>query len=97
MATKEQGAAVKAASDRIFEAISILSEADIDRASFVVKDAQVKLHLSGDEDGFRFRFTAQKIVRGEDDSPPTKNEKLPGMTPNRAPERPIDIDKGDLS
>ena len=25
------------------------------------------------------------------------SEKLPGMTPNHAPERPIDIDKGDLS
>lgn len=94
MATKEQGQIVKAAVDKVFEAVQILSAADIDRVSFSLGGAAVALHISGSEDGFVFQFSAQKIVVGD----PEDDAKLPGMTPNaHAFDRPIDIDKGDLS
>jgi hypothetical protein len=100
MATKEQGEAVKRASDLILEAIETLSENRIQNAELDTEAGSIQIALRGDDNYIRLSFTAQRIAQGdriEDDSPPTKNEKLPGMTPSRAPERPIDIDKGDLS
>ena len=98
MATKEQGEAVKKASDLILEAIETLSENRIQNAEFDTDAGSIQIVLRGDDSYIRLFFTAQKIVQGDrigDDSPPTKNEKLPGMTPT--PESsPVPIDHFDL-
>jgi hypothetical protein len=96
MATEAQTKAVQIAKQQILDALKILDAEGIEEASFQQQGCHIRLQLQKQPTWIRFRLDIIGTPV-EDDSPPTKNEKLPGMTPSRAPERPIDIDKGDLS
>ena len=92
---EETRAAVKVATDQIFAAIEGLVRAGVACAEFEIDNHKMRLAIDGGSESVSLRF--ESFLKGsrvpwiEDDA------KLPGMTPSRAPERPIDIDKGDLS